>query len=85
MTDVTIYTTPTCPYCQMAKGLLRRKNVTFNEIDVSGDHAKRSDMTQRAGGRRSVPQIFIGSTHVGGSDELHALEHEGKLDQLLVA
>lgn len=85
MTDVTIYTTPTCPYCHMAKGLLRRKNVVFTEIDVSQDRAKRMTMTQLAGGRSTVPQIFIGTTHVGGCDDLQDLEHEGKLDPLLVA
>jgi glutaredoxin 3 len=83
--DVTIYTTPLCPYCQRAKGLLKRKNVTFKEIDVDGDFAGRTAMMQRANGRRTVPQIFIGSTHVGGSDELQALENAGKLDALLVA
>lgn len=85
MPDVTIYTTPFCPYCQMAKGLLRKKNVAFTEIDVSGDPSLRQAMTQKAHGRRTVPQIFIGSTHVGGCDDLHELEAEGKLDPLLVA
>jgi len=85
MPDVTIYTTPLCPYCQMAKGLLRRKNATFTEIDVSGDPALRQAMTARANGRRTVPQIFINATHVGGCDDLHALEAAGKLDPLLEA
>jgi glutaredoxin 3 len=84
MPDVTIYTTPFCPYCHMAKGLLKRKNVIFTEIDVS-EPAKRAAMRDRAGGRTSVPQIFIGSTHVGGSDDIHDLERAGKLDPLLVA
>jgi glutaredoxin 3 len=84
MTDVTIYTTPLCPYCQMAKGLLKKKNVSFTEVDVS-DGSKRAAMRSRAGGRNSVPQIFIGSTHVGGCDDLHALEAQGKLDRLLAA
>lgn len=85
MTDVTIYTTSLCPYCQMAKGLLKRKNVAFTEIDVSSDSAKRAAMRERANGRNSVPQIFIGSTHVGGCDDIHALESQGKLDALLAA
>jgi glutaredoxin 3 len=85
MTIITIYTTPSCPYCHRAKGLLKRKNASFTEIDVSTDFAKREAMTKRAHGRRTVPQIFIGETHVGGSDDLHALESAGKLDALLAA
>ncbi len=85
MPDVTIYTTPYCPYCHRAKGLLKRKSVNFKEIDVSGDYVLRDAMTKRAGGRTSVPQIFIGTTHVGGSDDIHALEAQGKLDGLLAA
>jgi glutaredoxin 3 len=85
MTNITIYTTPSCPYCHRAKGLLKRKNASFTEIDVSGDFAKREAMTKRANGRQTVPQIFIGDTHVGGSDDLHALESAGKLDALLAA
>jgi glutaredoxin 3 len=85
MQPVTIYTTPTCPYCMMAKSLLRKKNVAFTEIDVSGDPALRMKMTERASGRRTVPQIFIGETHVGGSDDLHELEALGRLDPLLAA
>jgi glutaredoxin 3 len=83
MTNITIYTTPTCPYCQRAKGLLKRKNASFMEIDVSGDFTKREAMITRANGSRTVPQIFIGETHVGGSDDLHALDSAGKLDDLL--
>ena len=82
MKPVEIYTTPTCPYCIAAKGLLKKKNVTYTEIDVSRDPALRDAMTTRAG-RRSVPQIFIGGKHVGGCDDLHALEHDGKLDPML--
>jgi glutaredoxin 3 len=82
MKPVEIYTTPTCPYCIAAKGLLKKKNVSFTEIDVSRDPALRDAMTARAG-RRSVPQIFIGGRHVGGCDDLHALEHDGKLDPML--
>ncbi len=85
MPEITIYTTPLCPYCQMAKGLLRKKNAAFTEIDVSGDPALRQAMTTRAHGRRTVPQIFIGNTHVGGCDDLHALEAAGRLDPLLAS
>ncbi len=85
MTDVTIYTTPLCSYCAMAKRLLKSKNVTYTEIDVSGDAAQRAAMRTRAGGRNTVPQIFIGPTHVGGCDDILALESEGRLDTLLEA
>ena len=83
MRPVEIYTTPICPYCHAAKRLLDRKGVTYSEIDVSRDPALRAAMMQRAGGRRTVPQIFIGGTHVGGSDDLHALDHGGRLDPML--
>lgn len=83
MKEVLIYTTPACGYCHMAKGLLRRKKVAFTEIDVSADPALRASMSEKANGRRTVPQIFIGNTHVGGCSELHALDAEGKLDPLL--
>ena len=80
---VVIYTTPICPYCVRAKSLLARKGVTFEEVDVMMDESALSEMLAKSGGARTVPQIFIGETHVGGSDELHALEREGKLDPLL--
>lgn len=83
MAKVEIYTTPTCPYCVAAKALLRKKGVSFDETDVSRDPDLRVAMTQRAGGRRSVPQIFIDGQHVGGSDDIHLLDREGKLDGLL--
>jgi glutaredoxin 3 len=83
MAEVTIYTTSVCPYCARAKALLTKKGVRYQEIDVGGDPAKRQAMTERAGGRHTVPQIFIGATHVGGCDDLHALEEAGKLDPLL--
>jgi glutaredoxin 3 len=83
MRPVEIYTTPFCPYCHAAKRLLDRKGVAYSEIDVSRDPELRAAMTERAHGRRTVPQIFIGETHVGGSDDLHALDHAGKLDPLL--
>lgn len=85
MADVTIYTTMICPYCLRAKQLLKKKNVDFTEIDVSMDRAKRFEMTVRASGRQTVPQIFIGETHVGGCDDLYALDRAGKLDVLLGA
>ena len=83
MKTVEIYTTPTCPYCHSAKALLSRKGVAFTEIDVSRDPDLRTKMTTRAGGRRTVPQVFVGDTHVGGSDDLHALDARGGLDPLL--
>ncbi|OWJ76948.1 MULTISPECIES: glutaredoxin 3 [Haematobacter] len=83
MADIEIYTTPTCPYCAAAKRLLAKKGVAYREIDVSRDPDLRSAMTRRAGGRHTVPQIFIGDVHVGGSDDLHALEAAGRLDPLL--
>ena len=83
MARIEIYTTRFCGYCRAAKALLERKGVPFTEIDVTGDAAARNRMTERAGGRFTVPQIFIGSTHVGGADELHALERVGTLDSLL--
>jgi glutaredoxin 3 len=83
MAPVEIYTTPYCPFCLDAKALLKKKNVQFTEIDVSRDRALRAAMVQRAQGRSTVPQIFIGPTHVGGCDELYALDGEGKLDPLL--
>ena len=83
MQSVTIYTKATCGYCARAKALLKSKNVDFEEIPVDGDYAKQEEMTKRANGGWTVPQIFIGSTHVGGCDDLHALERDGKLDALL--
>jgi len=79
---VVMYTTSWCPYCERARKLLGRKNVTINEIDVESAPEKRAEMHNRSG-RRSVPQIFIGDHHVGGSDDLLALEDAGKLDGLL--
>jgi len=83
MTEITIYTTQSCPYCVRAKALLTRKGAAFHEIDVSMDSALRQEMTQLSGGRRTVPQIFINGRHVGGSDDLAALDQAGKLDALL--
>ena len=85
MKRVEIYTTPYCPYCQAAKRLLSSKRVEFTEFDVSGDLEARSKMTERAHGRFTVPQIFVGSDHVGGYDDLSALDRTGKLDPLLAS
>ena len=84
MPKIEIYTTNTCGFCAMAKSLLTKKGAKFDEIDVSYDVALRDRMMARTGGRRSVPQIFIGEKHVGGCDDLHALEAKGGLDPLLV-
>jgi glutaredoxin 3 len=83
MGRIDIYTTRYCPYCHAAKRLLTHKGVEFTEIDVSGDPKGRSDMVARARGRMTVPQIFIGPVHVGGYDDLSALDRAGKLDPLL--
>jgi glutaredoxin 3 len=83
MSPVEIYTTRYCPYCVAAKTLLKRKGVTYKEIDVGFDVERREEMIQRAQGRMTVPQIFVGQTHVGGNDDLQALERAGKLDPLL--
>jgi glutaredoxin 3 len=83
MKTVEIYTSPLCGYCHAAKRLLAKKGVAFTEFDVSRDPAVRAQMMQRAKGGRTVPQIFVGDQHVGGSDDLHALDHAGKLDALL--
>jgi glutaredoxin 3 len=84
MPRVEIFTTQTCPYCIAAKKLLQSKGVSYEETDVGADPAIREAMTARAG-RRSVPQIFIDGTHVGGCDDLHALDAAGKLDPMLAA
>lgn len=83
MAKVEIYTSPFCGFCFRAKGLLESKSVAFEEIDVMMDGARKSEMVERAGGRTSVPQIFIDGHHVGGCDELYALESEGRLDPML--
>jgi glutaredoxin 3 len=83
MAKIEIYTTPICPYCARAKGLLEDKGVAFEEIDVFMDSGQREAMRSRANGRNTVPQTFIDGKHVGGCDELVALERSGKLDPLL--
>lgn len=83
MPPVEIYTTRFCPYCVSAKRLLTRKGVVFTEIDLAANWERRDEMIERAGGRTTVPQIFVGKVHVGGSDDLYALERDGRLDALL--
>lgn len=85
MKSIVIYTKSWCPYCHAAKELLRRKGWTFTEIDVTTDPAGQQAMSERANGRTSVPQIFIGDHHVGGCDDLYALEDAGRLDELIAA
>lgn len=85
MPPVTIYTKGWCPYCHAAKDLLAGKGVAFDEIQIDRDPAERTTMVQRAGGRTTVPQIFIGERHVGGFDDLNALDRRGELDRLLAA
>ncbi len=82
MKAVTIYTTPYCPFCVRAKKLLTQKKVAYEEIDVSSDDDARDKLAQRTG-QQTVPQIYIGDKHIGGSDDLYALEHKGELDALL--
>jgi glutaredoxin 3 len=83
MTRILLYTTPFCGYCRAAKRLLGDKTLDFEEIDVALDAERRAEMIERAGGLRTVPQIFIHGRHVGGYHELAALEREGKLDALI--
>lgn len=84
MKRVVIYTASNCPYCHLAKELLRTKGAVFQEIDVTGNAPLRSEMAAKAG-RSTVPQIWIGDMHVGGCDDLHCLERDGKLDEMLAA
>jgi glutaredoxin 3 len=83
MQKAVIYTTRFCPYCHMAKRLLSGKGASFEEIDVTGDRVAREALIVKAGGRATVPQIWIGDTHVGGFDDLYALDRAGRLDALL--
>ena len=85
MPPVTIYTKSWCPYCSAAKDLLAKKGVPFTEIEITGRADERAEMVQRSGGGSSVPQIFIGERHVGGCDDLYALDRGGALDPLLAA
>ena len=83
MKKVDIYTSPLCGFCHAAKRLLAQKGVAFHEYDISTDPTLRDDMVRRAPGSRTVPQIFVGTTHVGGCDDLYALDSAGRLDPLL--
>jgi glutaredoxin 3 len=85
MPPITIYTKSWCPYCSAAKDLLKEKGAAFTEIDIESKPEKRQDMIQKAGGRTTVPQIFIGDRHVGGCDDLYALDDKGQLEALLQA
>jgi len=85
MQKVTIYTRAFCPYCTRAVGLLKQKGVDFTEIDAGMDPDKKQEMVQRANGARTFPQIFVGNTHIGGCDEMMALERAGKLDPMIEA
>jgi glutaredoxin 3 len=82
---VEIYTWSTCPFCLRAKSLLNKKGVNFTEYSIDGDDDARAKMAQRANGRRSVPQIFINDNHIGGCDDIHALDRQGKLDEMLAS
>lgn len=83
MQPVEIYTSPLCGFCHAAKRLLKQKGVSYSEIDVLVHPARKAEMIERADGARTVPQIFVGQTHVGGCDDLYALDRAGKLDALL--
>jgi glutaredoxin 3 len=85
LADIVIYTKPGCPYCISAKALLDGKGVDYTEIVASNDPDRKQEMIQRSGGRMTFPQIFIGDRHIGGSDDLHALDRRGELDALLAA
>ena len=83
MPKITVYSGPNCPYCVRAKQLLQKKGAAYTEIDVKADMKQFEDMLAKTGGRKTIPQIFIGEQHVGGCDDLYALESAGKLDAML--
>ena len=85
MPEIIVYTKDYCPYCHAAKDLLRKKGAAFTEVDIQKHPERRAEMIQTAGGRSTVPQIFIGGRHVGGCDDIHALDGAGKLDPMLGA
>ena len=85
MPNVTIYTKPMCPYCSRAMNLLSKKGVKFEEIEAAWNPEKKKEMLSKSNGKSTYPQIFIGETHVGGSDDLAALDQKGELDKLLAA
>lgn len=81
--SIIIYTKDYCPYCTKAKSLLTKKGAAFREVDITRDEALQEEMLAKSNGRKTVPQIFIGSNHVGGCDDLYALDQQGKLDEML--
>ena len=85
MATIEIYTKPTCGFCHMAKRLLNSKGISYAEVNISAQPERRAEMIQRANGGSTVPQIFVGGTHIGGCDDLFVLERGGKLDALLAA
>jgi glutaredoxin 3 len=85
LAEIVVYSKPGCPYCYAAMGLLKKKGADFTEIVASNDPEKKAEMVERSGGRATFPQIFIDGVHVGGSDDLHALDRKGELDPLLAA
>ena len=85
MPNIVIYTSPYCPYCHMARDLLAAKGAPFEEIDVTARAGLREEMREKAGGRYTVPQIWVGERHIGGCDDLYALDRAGGLDALLAA
>ena len=85
MADIEVYTANYCPYCSRAKDLLKKKGAIFKEIDITTDNTARDALVEKSGGRRTVPQIFIGGKHIGGFDDLAALDKQGQLDALLAA
>ncbi len=85
MAKITVYSGPNCPYCQRAKMLLQKKGAAFEDIDIKADPAKRDEMLKKSGGKQTIPQIFINGQHIGGCDDLYALDAAGKLDGLLAS
>ena len=83
MPQITVYSGPNCPFCDRAKMLLKQKGAAFEEFNVRADEARLAEMMQKSGGKRTIPQIFIGGQHIGGCDDLYALNSAGKLDALL--
>ena len=83
MPHITVYSGPNCPYCARAKALLQKKGAAFEEIDVRADPAKLDEMTRKSGGKKTIPQIFVDGKHIGGCDDLYALDAKGGLDPLL--
>ena len=84
MPEVTVYSGPQCPYCTKAKALLDKKKVVYEDFNVKEDSAKLDEMMERSGGRKTIPQIFINGQHIGGCDDLYALDAAAKLDELLI-